>query len=253
MEQSHRCGGADRRRRTRRFGAARRGGDGDTVAFDYYNHGGRRGVAYLSLKDPANVVRIGGGTYHRSSFPSLSNGKFVYQDMRRVRAPVYEYSTRVVDVATGEDTVVQFAAEGASLGPTAVNGKNVFWLLDEEDGNGSTALRRAGFDGSGVVDLSPETGPDALNVIDLTVSQEAVTIGARTLDPEYRNESLAKLWQFSATGSLKDDSTRKGRVSCNRGEQLSAAAAAGSQVLWIDATTGSSEVVTRTRPAGRCA
>ncbi|MEN8651260.1 hypothetical protein ABCR94_11595 [Streptomyces sp. 21So2-11] len=53
-------------------------------------------------------------------------------------------------------------------------------------------------------------------------------------------------------GSPKDDATRKGRVSCNRGEQLSAAAA-GSQVLWIDATTGSSEMVTRTRPTGKCA
>lgn len=123
--------------------------DGGTVAFPYYNYGGRPGVAYLSLKEPANVVQIGGGTYHRSPFPSVSNGKVVHQDMRRVRAAVYEYGTRVVDVATGADTVVQRSTAGASLGPTAINHTHVFWLTDEVDGDGRTALRRAGFDGRG--------------------------------------------------------------------------------------------------------
>ncbi len=229
--------------------------DGDTVAFPYYNYGGRPGIAYLSLKDPANVVQLGGGTYHRTYFPSVSHGKVVYQDMQRVagRPVTYQYTTRVVDVSAGTDTVVQEAAANASLGPTAVNGTHVYWLTDEKDGDGSTALRRSGFDGSGVVDLSPEGGPDALNAYDLTVSEDAVTVGARTYDPEFRNESLAKLWQFSATASPSDDGARKGRVSCNRGDQLSAAAAAGGQVVWIDATTGISQVVTRTRPTGRCA
>ncbi|MFE9537240.1 M4 family metallopeptidase [Streptomyces sp. NPDC006691] len=229
--------------------------DGDTVAFPYYNYGGRPGIAYLSLKDPANVVQLGGGTYHRTYFPSVSHGKVVYQDMQRVagRPVTYQYTTRVVDVSAGTDTVVQEAAANASLGPTAVNGTHVYWLTDEKDGDGSTALRRSGFDGSGVVDLSPEGGPDALNAYDLTVSEDAVTVGTRTYDPEFRNESLAKLWQFSATASPSDDGARKGRVSCNRGDQLSAAAAAGGQVVWIDATTGVSQVVTRTRPTGRCA
>ena len=73
---------------------------------------------------------------------------------------------------------------------------------------------------------------------------------ARTPVPEVRNEYLAKLWQFSPTGT--GDDVRRSRVSCNRGEQLSAAAAAGTQVLWLDATTGISNVVTRTRPSGTC-
>ncbi|MGW7049452.1 M4 family metallopeptidase [Streptomyces avermitilis] len=223
--------------------------DGDVVAFAYNNYGGRAGVAYLSLKDPANVVTIGGGTYHRATFPSLSHGKVVYQDRQRVSA-VYETTTRVIDVATGEDKVIQRAAPGASLGPTAVTGDHVYWLLDEIDQNGTTALRRAGLDGSGITDLSPETGPEALNVFDLTASEEAVTVDARTPDPAFRNESLAKLWQFSPEG--KGDGVRRSRVSCNRGEQLSAAAASGTQVVWLDATTGISNVVTRTRPSGTC-
>ena len=83
--------------------------DGDVVVFAYNNHGGRAGVAYLSLKDPANKVQIGGGTYHRATFPSVSDGKVVYQDRQRVRA-VYESTTRVIDVATGAEHVVQQAA-----------------------------------------------------------------------------------------------------------------------------------------------
>ncbi|MEV8550764.1 M4 family metallopeptidase [Streptomyces glaucescens] len=224
--------------------------EGDIVTFEHHNHGGRRGVTYLSLKDPANKVSLGGGTYSQAFFPSLSDGKVAYQTRRRVSGSTYEYATRIVDVATGESTVVHQAAPGAGLGPTAISGEYVYWLLDEIDQNGTTALRRAALDGSGVVDLSPETGPTALNVRDLTASREAVTMEARTPVPEMRNEYLAKLWQFPA--GADDGTPRRGRVSCNRGEQLSAAAAAGTQVLWLDATTGVSDVVTRRKPAGTC-
>ncbi|MFJ5264701.1 M4 family metallopeptidase [Streptomyces sp. NPDC088387] len=219
--------------------------DGDVVAFAYSTYGGRQAVGYLSLKDPAGRVTIGGGTYHRSTFPSVSNGKVVYQDRQRVRAG-YELTTRIVDVATGEDKAVQQTSTETSLGPTAVTREHVYWLLDEIDQNGTTALRRTALDGSGATDLSPETGPGAMNVAELTVSEEAVTVGARTQVPELTNESLAKLWQFAPDGS-------RSRVSCNRGEQLSAAAAPGTRVLWIDATTGISDVVTRSRPTGTCA
>ncbi|GGV34463.1 M4 family metallopeptidase [Streptomyces spectabilis] len=225
--------------------------DGDVVTFSHYNHGGRQGVTYLSLKDPANKVSFGGGTYHRSYFPSVSDGKVAYQERRRVRAE-YAYTTRLVDVATGESTVVEQVPGSTGLGPTAVTGTHVFWLRDAVQGDGTTSLRRADIDGSHLVDLTPEDAPGALNAYDLTASDEAVTVGARLPDTTWRNETLAKLWQFAASGDPKDPATRKGRVSCNRGEQLSAAAGPGSQVVWIDATTGISEVVTRKRPAGTC-
>jgi len=225
--------------------------DGDVVAFDYQNHGGRQGVAYLSLKDPTNKVTTGGGTYHRAYSSSASNGKVAYQERKRVRAE-YALNTVVVDVATGEKKEIQTAPSSTSLGPTAINGSYVFWLLDEGTAEGRTALRRAALDGSGVVDLSPQTGPDALNAYDVTVSEDAVTVGTYLPDTEIRNESVPKLYQFAAGGSPEDPGTRKGRVSCNRGEQSSAAAVAGSQVVWLDATTGVTDVVTRTRPTGRC-
>ncbi|MDX2911126.1 M4 family metallopeptidase [Streptomyces griseiscabiei] len=219
--------------------------EGDTVAFEHHNHGGRRGVTYLSLKDPAGKVSVGGGTYRRASFPSLSDGRVVYQDYRRVRA-TYEYSTRVIDVATGEDTPLHRSETTTSLGPTAVNGRYAYWLANEVRDDGRTLLRRSALDGSGVVDLSPETGPDSLNVSHVTASEATVTAVARTGDTAVRNESLAKLWQFTGAAGARV------RVSCNRGEQLSAAAATGSRVVWLDATTGIGHVVTRARPTGTC-
>ncbi|MFE5894566.1 M4 family metallopeptidase [Streptomyces sp. NPDC056468] len=225
--------------------------DGDLVAFDYVTYGGRRAVAYLSIKDPANVETIGGGTYYRAWAPSVSHGKVAYQERRRVRAE-YAVSTRVIDVATGENTAVQSATDGISLGPTAINGTHVFWLLDDDATNGTRALRRAALDGSGVVDLSPESGPNALNAYDLTVSEDRVTVGSYLADAPLSNESAPKLHQFTAAGAPDDPATRKGRVSCNRGEQSSAAAVGGSRLVWLDSTTGTTDVVTRARPAGRC-
>ncbi|MFH9657142.1 M4 family metallopeptidase [Streptomyces sp. NPDC017248] len=224
--------------------------DGDLVTFAYYNIGGRAGVAYLSLKDPANVVTIGGGTYHRATFPSVSAGRIVYQDWQRVSA-VYEATTRLRDTATGAETVIQQAGPQTSLGPTALTADRVYWLLDATGQNGATTLRRAGIDGSGVTDLSPETGAGALDIADVTASAAAVTVVARTPDAETGNAALSKLWQF--TPDRAGDGTHRARVSCDRGEQLSAAAADGTRVVWLDATTGITDVVTRARPTGTCA
>ncbi|MEU9991383.1 hypothetical protein AB0E10_32190 [Streptomyces sp. NPDC048045] len=121
--------------------------------------------------------------------------------------------------------MIQQAAPGTSLGPTAVTGDHVYWLLDEADQNGTTALRRAGVDGSGITDLSPETGPNALNISDLTVSGQVVTMVARKASAGLGNESLSKLWQFAP--EHRGDGLLRSRVSCNRGEQLCAAAGTG--------------------------
>ncbi|MGC5341348.1 M4 family metallopeptidase [Streptomyces sp. DT171] len=228
--------------------------DGDVVTFDYANIGGRSAVAYLSLKDPLDVHNFGGATYRRSHSPSASHGKVVYQSRDRVSGTTYATTTRVVDVATGENKVIQQAPEQTTLGPTAINGTHVFWLLDDWSGEDEKRiLRRAALDGSEVVDLSAATGPDALYVYDVTASEDTVTVGAYVPDaPEIRNEWLPKLYQFAADGSPGAPGTDRGRVSCNRGSQTWAASPGGSQVVWLDSTTGRTDVVTRTRPTGRC-
>lgn len=104
------------------------------------------------------------------------------------------------------------------------------------------------YDGSKPLDLTPESGDGALHAFDLTVSDTSATVTAQVPDTVLRNESLAKLWQVPTDGTGPAV-----RVSCNRGEQLYAAADGGQRVVWIDGTTGYTDLVTRERPAGRCA
>ncbi|MCQ0022307.1 M4 family metallopeptidase [Streptomyces somaliensis DSM 40738] len=238
-----------------RSGGSVSGVDGDVVTFGYANHGGRSAVAYLSLKDPANIERIGGGTYHRAYSPSVSDGRVAYREWRRVALgarAVYEWRIVVVDVATGESTVVQEYPHTARLGPTAVNGTHVFWLVDEDSTDGATALRRATLAGSEAVDLLPGRGPDARYAYDLTVSEDSATVLSYLPDAPLGNGTSPKLHQFEAAGIPGAPGTYKGRVSCNRGAQTHPAAVGSGQVVWLDSTTGTTDVVTRPRPAGRC-
>ncbi|CAL9375993.1 hypothetical protein SUDANB6_00958 [Streptomyces sp. enrichment culture] len=229
--------------------------DGDLVTFSYANVGGRSGVAYLSLKDPADVVTVGGGTYRRAYSPSVSDGKVAYQEWQRVGLAVravYEWRTLVVDTATGETTVVHEAPSTLSHGPTALNGSHVFWLAERDADQNGTALFRAPLDGSGVVELAPETGWDTLRPHELTASEDSVTVAAHAPGAPLGNETTPKLHQFAAAGAPGAQGTYKGRVSCNRGSQTHPAAVDGSRVVWLDATTGTTDVVTRARPTGRC-
>lgn len=249
------AGGVVRTLWSGRSGGSVSGVDGDVVAFNYANVGGRSAVAYLSLKDPANIERFGGGTYHRAYSPSVSDGKVAYREWRRVALgarAVYEWRVLVVDVATGESTVIQEYPGTTSLGPTAVNGTHVFWLLDEDPADGATTLRRATLKGSEAVDLLPAHGPDAQYALGLTVSEDSVTILSHLPDAPLGNEASPKLHQFAAAGTPGAPGTYKGRVSCNRGAQTHPAAVGASRVVWLDSTTGTTDVVTRARPAGRC-
>ncbi|KPC79718.1 hypothetical protein ADL35_19660, partial [Streptomyces sp. NRRL WC-3753] len=81
---------------------------------------------------------------------------------------------------------------------------------------------------------------------DIVATDEAVTVATWSPTVVYTNESLFKLWQCSADGK------QRGRVSCNRGQQGWPAMPGGRQVVWVDGTTGYTDLVTRTRPAGRC-
>ncbi|MGW1073046.1 M4 family metallopeptidase [Streptomyces sp. NPDC002537] len=220
--------------------------EGRTVAFTVYPHRAGPRVVYLRMgeTDPVVVSPDPYARYAATEAPSLGNGRISFSDLHR--GPTgWRWDVEIVDVATGERTRVR-QPDAPDIRHTAITGTYVYWLADHDWADGPTSVRRANLDGTGLVDLSPGTGKDALRGVGLTASDDAVTVAARTPDTQVRNETLGKLWQFSPDGS------RKGRVSCNRGEQLAPAAAGGRQVVWIDATTGSTDLVTRTRPAGNC-
>ncbi|WP_437437921.1 M4 family metallopeptidase [Streptomyces olivoreticuli] len=220
--------------------------EGDVVVLETAPSPSRRHVAYMRLSDPTRTpVQVSEEPGFTTGFPSISHGRIAYAKFSR-GSRVRTYATEVFDLATGKRTPMPQLGTPAGIGGTAINGSSVFWLAEEDQATNRAAVRRANLDGTGVVDISPASGPGALPAYDLSASEDAVTVTAGLPGGRNSNEALTKLWQLSADG------TYRGRVSCNRGEQLSAAATGGKQVVWIDATTGYSDLVTRTRPAGNC-
>ncbi|GGP43369.1 M4 family metallopeptidase [Streptomyces abikoensis] len=221
--------------------------EGKDVVFEIGMRKGGNRVVYLRIGEiePTRIFPESGKLWAETARPSLRNGRIAYTDSGRVHG-VYRQDTKLLDIATGKVTVLPQIGTPHGLGRTAITSKHVFWLVEDVKDSARTAVRRVGLDGTGVVDISPGQGEDALYGVGLTASEDAVTVTARTPDSALRNDTLSRLWQFSTDGS------RKGRVSCDRGEQLGAAAAGGTQVVWIDATTGYPDLVTRSRPAGNC-
>ncbi|MEU7167563.1 M4 family metallopeptidase [Streptomyces morookaense] len=222
--------------------------EGKTVVFQItLRHVGQR-VVYLKMgeTDPTEILPGGGpGRGPSTELPSLADGRIAFTDWHRENRK-WRTDMEVLDTATGKRTVVQQLRPEQEVVQTALTGKHIFWLSKDHWPSGVTALRRVDLDGSGAVDISPDTGKDALQGTGLSATGDAVTVTARPADAQDRNGALSKLWQFSTDGS------RRGRVSCNRGEQLWGTADSGTRVVWLDATTGYTDLVTRSRPAGRC-
>ncbi|MEU2161924.1 M4 family metallopeptidase [Streptomyces chengbuensis] len=216
------------------------------VVFESFGFFGDRHVAYLRPGDTRPTYADGGSFFLATALPSISQGRIAYAKLYPGETD-YLLGVEVLDLRTGTKTLTGQLGEPQSLGQTGINGKHVFWLTDDNlNDTGQMGVRRADLDGRNVYDIAPEAKPRALHAADLTVSEEAVTVSSQTPDTQWRNESLSKLWQLTTDGS------RLERVSCNRGEQLSPAAVSGKQVVWLDGTTGFTDLVTRTRPAGLC-
>ncbi|MFB6558761.1 MULTISPECIES: M4 family metallopeptidase [unclassified Streptomyces] len=218
----------------------------NTVVFEEYDIFGGRHVGYMRPTDKAPVFTDGKKWNTLTALPSISDNKIAYAKLYPQNGS-YRLGVEVVDLATGKAVMTEQLDEPVSLGQTGINGTNVFWLADTDESDGGlTSVISSGLDGRGTYIVSSEHKPGAFMASDLTVSQDALTLVAQTPDTRYRNESLPKLWQLTTDGS------RRERVSCNRGEQSYPAAGAGRQVAWLDATTGSTDLVVRERPAGTC-
>lgn len=218
----------------------------NTVVFEEYDILGGRHVGYMRPTDKAPVFTDGRKWNTLTALPSISEGRIAYAKLYPQNG-TYRLGVEVVDLSTGKAVMTEQLDEPTGLGQTGINGKNVFWLADTDESDGGLmSVISSGLDGRGTFIVSSEHKPGAFIASDLTVSQDALTLVAQTPDTRYRNESLPKLWQLTTDGS------RRERVSCNRGEQSYPAAGAGRQVTWLDATTGSTDLVVRERPAGTC-
>ncbi|MFF8384543.1 M4 family metallopeptidase [Streptomyces kanasensis] len=224
--------------------------DRGTTVFDVYDVlGDGRHVGFLRAGDPRPTYVDGARDDTLTGLPSVGHGRIAYAKLYPADGG-HRLGVEILDLGTGRTVLAEQLGEPQSLGRTGVNATHVFWLNDENlDDDGQSTIRRTGHDGTGTYDISSEYKPGALVASDLTVSDTAVTVsatpvgdGSQALD----NAALPKVWQLTTDGS------RTQRVSCNRGMQLSPAADTGTRVVWLDGTTGWTDLVTRARPAGRC-
>ncbi|MYW67526.1 M4 family peptidase [Streptomyces sp. SID8379] len=225
--------------------------DGDYVAYTAFNpQFGVTNVRYVNMKTGAVGLVDGGRPYNVSGLPSVKDGKIAYAKLAPDANGDYALGVEVFDGATGTKTAmpVADAANTVSIGQTAITDDGVFWIEDNDaTDTGKAAVRRADLDGSHPVTLTQEAGDDSLYAYSLTASDDAVTVTTLPPATSWANETLPKLVQLAPDGKGGAQ-----RVSCNRGDQAYAAADEGQRVLWLDGTTGYTNLVKRDRPAGRC-
>ncbi|MFI8461576.1 M4 family metallopeptidase [Kitasatospora sp. NPDC085464] len=160
----------------------------------------------------------------------------------------YVNAPTAYSLAEGKVTAQYVPADPKNLADAVhLAGGRMLWV--QTPPTGRATIRSGALDGSGITDLLPadSTAPEPYQ---LTVSERAVTYVSRTgrVHDDWTNARTAKLWQLPLTGGAPE------RVSCDRGSQDSPVADRGTRVLWLDATAGRTDLVTRERPAGaQCA
>ncbi|CAL9528457.1 M4 family metallopeptidase [Streptomyces sp. enrichment culture] len=235
--------------------------DRGVTVFDLYDlFGDGRHVGVLRPGDPRPAYVDGARPDTLTGLPSIGHGRVAYAKLYPAGdtdggADGDRLGVEILDLATGKAVLAEQHGEPQSVGRTGVNATHVFWLNDENlDDEGQTTIRRTGHDGTGTYDISSEYKPGALVATELTVSDTAVTVngtlpgtGDGTGGPGgLANADLPKVWQLATDGS------RVQRMSCDRGMQVSPVADSGTRVVWLDGTSGWTNLVTRARPAGKC-
>ncbi|MBW5248320.1 M4 family metallopeptidase [Streptomyces sp. NBC_01220] len=223
--------------------------DGDWVAYTAFNpQFGVTNVRYVNMKTGEVGLVDGGRPYNISGLPSIKDGKIAYAKVAPDANGNFNVGVEVFDGATGAKTQMPVADSVMGIGQTAITDDGVFWIEDDDaTDTGKAAVRRANLDGSNPVTVTPEAGEGSLYAYTLTASDDAVSITATPPATWWANDTMAKLYQVSPDGKGGPQ-----RMSCNRGEQAFGTADEGQRVLWLDGTTGYTNLVKRDRPAGRC-
>ncbi|MGW6206704.1 M4 family metallopeptidase [Streptomyces sp. NPDC055089] len=222
--------------------------DGNYLVYTYVNPStGMVQGRYIDIRT-SETKELYANPIGTTALASVHDGRIAYAKLWPEKDG-YKLGIEVLDTATGKTTLMPVdPTEVGGVGQTAVTDDGVFWIEDDDiTDSGQAAVRRANFDGTNPITVTPETGADSLYAYSLTASNDAVTV--TTLPPAtwWANETLPKLYQVAPDGKGGTQ-----RMSCNRGDQVFGSADEGQRVLWLDGTTGYTNLVKRDRPAGRC-
>ncbi|NUS51890.1 MAG: M4 family peptidase [Nocardioidaceae bacterium] len=209
---------------------------------------GTQHVGWVNLKTGASGLVDPGTPAVATALPSVKDGKIAYAKLW-MTPEGYNLGVEVFDTVAGTKTLMPMdPAKVMGIGQTAITEDGVVWIEDNDITDaGQAAVRKANFDGSNPVTLTPEAGTGSLNAYTLTASDDAVTVTDIPFATTWANATLPKLFQVATGGKVSAQ-----RMSCSRGEQIFATADEGKRVLWFDGTTSHTNLVKRDRPAGRC-
>ncbi|MER7582539.1 M4 family metallopeptidase [Kitasatospora sp. NPDC097691] len=206
----------------------------------YLSHGGGEPVA-LPLPEGHDVSEL-----------ALKDGLVAWNETwqdgdRPVTVPT------LYSVAAGKVTARYPEHAPSGSGPSSavsltLAGGRLLWVDLPADHAARSTIRSAAVDGSGIADLLGAGSPNAPRFTTLAASDQAVTYRVDSEKPVggWTNAALPKLWQVPLAGGTPQ------RLSCNRGGQYDPAADQGTRVIWLDATTGRTDLVVRDRAAGTC-
>ncbi|MFE2722147.1 M4 family metallopeptidase [Kitasatospora sp. NPDC059327] len=228
--------------RTEQLGEVRISG-GDIAFLAEDQETGRTRI--LVSRDGAAPVELPLPEGHRPSDLTLRDGLVGWSERWTVDGQPRS-AAAVHSLTTGRATA-RYESSG-TINSTLLAGGRLLWVETPAGPAARSAIRSGATDGSAAVDVLPTDSPYAPATATLTASDRTITFQASGSEPAggWTNAALPKLWQLPITGGTPV------RVSCNRGGQVEPAADRDSRVLWLDATTGHTDLVVRERPATSC-
>ena len=216
--------------------------DGDTIAWSALEFPSAESNVYVKSGSaaPVNVTPAGGV---QGAWLDLRGGRLGYVEVSS--AGSWSYRPAVYDIATGTKTYFENRPQFVYNKDVVLGADGLSWVQDANL-DGKAAIMHADYDGSNAHALIAE---DAANApYQPVLGGNALFLTYSTRDAKAAgNAALPKLMQLPVYGGGSP-----WRVSCNRGDQGLFAADSLMRVVWLDGTTGSSNVVARSIPAVRC-
>ncbi|MER5889254.1 M4 family metallopeptidase [Streptomyces sp. NPDC001941] len=224
---------------------------GSTVTWQESTPGGNLRVAWLRTGERVPHYADGGRTDVSTALPTVSATRLAYAKAYTDADGIGQITTEIRDLRSGKVTTLAPKGARSGIATPVLTSTYLYWLVDDIEDDWRMGVRRAKLDGTGLTDLVPESTEDA-HYQALDATDQALTLTywkPRSWGPVWvplENQHLTKVYQADP------DARNLQRVSCTRGEQDGAAADTGRRVVWLDGTTGHTDLVTRARPAGRC-
>jgi len=216
-------------------------------------------VAWENLTRQTDIyARYGGGRIRRLTQtsgeeinPQVAGDTVAWWDLRS-RVP----RIGIRNLKTGTKATIKLTSppRKAMIGPPAVTGRYVFWFQDG-DGDGRGAIMRANHKGKKkrtVVAARSALAPVWTNRV------------AEVPRPSANNSWVAYTTEARFVGDVPSDQVGRDiflvpagggtpkPVTCNRGDQAYPATGFGQRTLWLDASRGQTDLVTRSSPPSAC-